>query len=226
MDKINIENRLDQMNELEFLDLGQVGRIKKLGKDLIHGFTTRQIHRPKYLMEVSVLKNMKFSTPDAKYWQCILERDVQLQNLLMLFFDFEEKIADIEIRRANIQTLLKKSNKGSMISKAESKKLEIQNARDSAMLFYMKKEAIDRVREIINWSDIIQQIGPDMKYSKDDPEEHMPESFLLRVVKQKMMIQEIGATDMSGAMNIMGLADSAFGYLKKNKPESKLLEGI
>ena len=185
-----------------------------LTAELQHGFQRQQAGRPRYLMQVSVLKDMKFPTPDAKYWQSLLERDVQFRNLVMLAYDFKEKCADIEIKEAEIEDLGKDNNR---LSAARIKKLQTQIERERATLIFMKREAEERIREVTDWTEIIREVEPRLKYSRDNPEEHMPESFLLRFASQKQVLDEIGAADMNGAMNIIALGQTASRYWKEQE---------
>ena len=207
------EHALKIMKKTNLLSKQNTKKLLNLQSELSNCFNKRLTCRPKYIMEVAVLKDMKFPTPDAKYWQALLERDVQFQNLVMLSFDYREKLADILIKEARISTLLKQNTP---ISNATAEKLKIQSERDTTLAGMMKKEASERVREILAWTDIMEKVKPDMKYSKDNPEEHMPESFLLQFAYKKQTIEKYGASDMDGMLNIMSLGETAAKYWGEN----------
>lgn len=209
---MHIEKSLKVIDDASILKPKQLRQLSELKTELQLGFTKRQLGRPKYLMNVSVLKDMKFPTPDAKYWQCILERDIQFHNLVTLSYDFKEKQAEIEIKQAEIEEL---NGELTNLAKAKIKKLQIQIEREETNLVFMKKEASERVREIMAWTELIREVEPKLKYSKDDPEAHMPESFLLRFAHQKKILAEIGASDMNGAMNIIALGETAAKYWRE-----------
>jgi hypothetical protein len=180
--------------------------------DLEHGFIVRQRFRPRFLMEVSVLNDMKFPTPDAKYWQCNLERDTHFRNLVDLCFRYKEKIADIHILEAECHELERKDE--SEINKTKIEKKTIQTEHERNSLIFMRKEAHERVREITNWTDLMKQLEPKLEFSKDNPEEHMPKSYSLRFAREREAMriagQENAAHDLAGAMNIISLAKTAF----------------
>jgi len=205
---------LTLLTSVPLFDKKQLNKLSELKDDLAKGFKTRQIGRPKYLMEVSVLKDMKFPTSDSKYWQCILERDVQFQNLLFEACDFKEKNGELLI----IEEDLKSNNH---LREGERMKLEAQRLRLLLQLMLLKKQADERYREIMAWSELIERIKTKLKYSDDNPEEHMPESFLIRFAEQKKIIDQIGATDMNGAMNIIGLGQTAARYWKEKKTRKR-----
>ena len=208
---------LDLIRDIPLLDTKKTEQLVKIKQDLVSSFKKREVFRPKYLMEVSVLKDFKFPTPDAKYWQCVLERDVMFQNLLSLSFDFKEKQADIDIKEAQIKEL---KEKGDPKSLAMIEKLKVQIQRSLFQMAIMQKEAEERHREIMAWTELINRLRPQLKYDPNDPEAHLPESFLIRAARQKMMIQQIGAQDMNGAMNILGLGETAARYWKEHQPSN------
>ncbi|MCK4529406.1 hypothetical protein KAW18_18735, partial [candidate division WOR-3 bacterium] len=125
-----------QIKDSGILPDGILDKLKEIDEDLEAGFTRRQRFRPRFLMETAVLNDMKFPTPDAKYWQCNVERDTHFRNLVMLSFDYREKQADIEILKEEFIGLS---------GPHRTKKL-VQIEREKALLIYMQKEARERVR--------------------------------------------------------------------------------
>ena len=173
--------------------------LAEISEDIEAGFTRRQRFRPRFLMETAVLNDMKFPTPDAKYWQCNVERDTHFRNLVMLSFDYREKLADIEILEEEFTGL----------SGPHRTKQLVRIEREKAILIYMRKEAGERAREIMNWTDIMTKLEPQMKYSKVDVEAYMPEAYAIRYGRETEAMKLAGAmnvSDMSGAMNIISIA--------------------
>lgn len=204
---------LDLVTSTSILPDEKIKALREIKDDLLASFKKRQVFRPKYLMEVSVLKDTRFPTPDAKYWQCLLERDVMFQNLMSLSFDYREKLLDVETKQLQLEEIEPKT-KRDIIAR---EKLNIQIKKDMFQLALMRKEAEERFREIKAWTDLIEELKPKLKYSEDNPEEHMPESFLIRFAAEKQMIDQIGAADMNGAMNTLGLGQTAARYWKERK---------
>lgn len=192
-------------------------KLAELEDKLIAGYENRIIFRAPYLMQVSVLDNVKHPTPDAKYWQANLERSVMYQNLVELSFDYREREADIEIKKA---LLNEQTQKNTTLAKARAGKSQIQIERLQTQLVAMRKEADDRAREIIGWTEIMDDLEPHLEFSPTDQNEHMAKSYPLRFARQKAMLQQVGTSDMNGAMNILGLCETAF-----NNPDTlKLIE--
>jgi len=218
-EKLSFE--LEPLQNLPILDETQIQKLTEIKGDLATSFKKLELGRPKYLMEVSVLKDMKFPTPDAKYWQCILERNIQFQNLLFEALDFQEKTAELEEVEAEIEEIENNHPHHNRKAKAQLMKLDVQRKRILLQMLMLKKQAQERYREIMAWTDLIKELRPKLKYGEDNPEEHMPESFLLRFAQQKQIIEQIGATDMDGAMNIISLGQTAARYWKEKKEKSE-----
>lgn len=186
-------------------------KLSPISDQIKTGFELRRRFRPRFLMETSVLNNMKFPTPDSKYWQCNVERDTHFRNLVTLSFDYREKMIDIEI-------LEEKSNCIGTV--AMKKKLQVQIERENTALIYMRKEAAERVREILNWTEIMTELAPQLKYGVDDVEAHLPESFAARYaneLKAMSVVGELQLSDTNGAMNILSVADSIFNHADTKK---------
>ena len=187
---------IQTIDQSGMLATDELQAIQAVSKSVEAGFARRQRFRPRFLMETAVLNDMKFPTPDAKYWQCNVERDTHFRNLVLLSFDYREKLADIDILEEEITKL----------SGPHYKKTLVQIERERASLIYMQKEARERVREITNWSDIMQKLEPNLKHDPDDIEAHMPEAYAIRYGReQEMMRLAQGQSDMSGAMNILSV---------------------
>jgi len=202
-------NDIALIKDSEIIPDDTLAALSEISEDIVAGFDHRQRFRPRFLMETAVLNDMKFPTPDAKYWQCNVERDTHFRNLVMLSFDYKEKQADIEILEAELQGIV--GYEQSDLAKAQIAKKKVQIDRENTILVYMRKEASERAREIMNWTDIMARLEPDMKYSKEDVEDHMPEAYAIRYGRETEAMKIAGALnahDMSGAMNIISIAKS------------------
>lgn len=201
-----MNNDLIILKDSKMLDNDNLQKLQVLSESIQSGFDRRQRFRPKFLMETAVLNDMKFPTPDAKYWQCNVERDTHFRNLVTLSYDYQEKVADIDILETEI---LHPESDHEDINTVVIAKKRIQIAREQTTLVYMKKEAEERVREIISWSEIMDGLKPKLKYDPEDVEAHMPEAYAMRYGRElEAMGVATGLSDMNGAMNIISIARS------------------
>ena len=69
------------------LDVEDVKEFKALTGELRDTWTKKQVFRTETEMRMSVLQDAKYPTKAAKYWQCVREQNVFLENLMSLSFD-------------------------------------------------------------------------------------------------------------------------------------------
>jgi len=139
--KALIEKEAPNLNNL--LDPEEVKIFKGLTDELRDTWTKKQMFRTETEMQFSVLNDAKYPTKASKYWQCVREQNVFLENLMTLSFDY---------RRANVKQkrLQKKLEKEEDPLKRELLQIDIDEkvySKASAQLV-----ARDRMREIKLWS--------------------------------------------------------------------------
>ena len=83
-----IEKEAPNLNNL--LDPEDVTKFKELTGELRDTWTKKQMFRTQTEMEFSVLNDAKYPTKAAKYWQCVREQNVFLENLMNLSFDYRK----------------------------------------------------------------------------------------------------------------------------------------
>ena len=206
------------INNSGLLKTENINALQSVASDIDAGFKRRQRFRPKFLMETSVLNDMKHPTPDSKYWQCTVERDVHFKNLVMLSFDYREKCVDIR----KLESQFDPDHGNLLLDKFAKEKIGIQIEREKILLVYMKKEGEERVREIMAWSEIMTELEPQLKYDPADIEAHMPEAYAIRFAREMQVLEKVrGQSDMSGAMNIISVGQS----VGQHQAVQKLVKG-
>jgi len=136
-----IEKEAPNLNNL--LDSGQVVEFKELTKELRDTWTKKQVFRTTTEMEVSVLNDAKYPTNAAKYWQCVREQNVFLENLMNLSFDYRKN--EVEIKQSE-----KKRDEEKDELERELHQIEIDQKTFGKAS--MQLTARDRMREISEWS--------------------------------------------------------------------------
>ena len=139
--KALIEKEAPNLNNL--LDLEDVKIFKGLTEELRDTWTKKQMFRTETEMQFSVLNDAKYPTKAAKYWQCVREQNVFLENLMNLSFDYRR--TEVKIKR-----LQEKLEKEKDPIKRELLQIDIDEKtfnKASAQLV-----ARDRMREIKLWS--------------------------------------------------------------------------
>jgi hypothetical protein len=136
-----IEKEAPNLNNL--LDPEEVKIFKGLTEELRDTWTKKQMFRTETEMQFSVLNDAKYPTKAAKYWQCVREQNVFLENLMTLSFDYRR--AEVKIKR-----LQEKLDKEEDPLKRELLQIDIDEKTYSKAS--MQLVARDRMREIKLWS--------------------------------------------------------------------------
>jgi len=138
-------------------------------------FLHSQVFRTRTEMEVSVLNDIEFPTPDSKYWQAVREQNVMFQELVYLSYDYRKTTLEIEDL---------KRKKEEEKDKIKKELLEVEIERKTFDLLNMEKVAKDRIREIKEWHKIKQNLLDKIEYSLENVDEHQLISYTKRWVRQ------------------------------------------
>ena len=139
--KALIEKEAPNLNNL--LDPEEVKIFKGLTDELRDTWTKKQMFRTETEMQFSVLNDAKYPTKAAKYWQCVREQNVFLENLMQLSFDYRRA----EVKQKRIQEKLEKEK-----DPLKKELLQIDIDEKTYQKASMQLVARDRMREIKLWS--------------------------------------------------------------------------
>ena len=139
--KALIEKEAPNLNNL--LDPEEVKIFKGLTEELRDTWTKKQMFRTETEMQFSVLNDAKYPTKAAKYWQCVREQNVFLENLMQLSFDYRRA----EVKQKRIQEKLNKEE-----DPLKKELLQIDIDEKIYQKASMQLVARDRMREIKLWS--------------------------------------------------------------------------
>jgi len=168
-----VEKESDNLHNI--LDPNDVKDFKELTGELRDTWTKKQIFRTETEMRFSVLNDMKYPTPAAKYWQCVREQNVYLENLMSLSFEYrrnEVKIKKLEEKLLTEEDALKK----------ELYQIDIDEKNFSKAS--MQLTARDRMREIKLWSKLKKE-ADDGTFDKEDVNTHQLESYHKIMINRK-----------------------------------------
>ena len=139
--KALIEKEAPNLNNL--LDPEEVKIFKGLTEELKDTWTKKQMFRTEPEMQFSVLNDAKYPTKAAKYWQCVREQNVFLENLMNLSFDYRRT----EVKLKRLQEKLEKEE-----DPLKKELLQIDIDEKIYSKASMQLVARDRMREIKLWS--------------------------------------------------------------------------
>jgi hypothetical protein len=140
---------------------------KGLVDELRDTWNKKQIFRTETEARVSVLQDNKHPSKAAKYWQCVREQNVFLENLMSLSFDYRRN-------DAKIKWLTKKLETETDEYKLECFKIDLDEKIYSKA--NMELVAKDRMREINMWSKLKLEFD-DGSFNTKDVNQHQLESY-------------------------------------------------
>ncbi len=185
-----IEKEAPSLNNL--LDPEDVKEFKAMTAELRDTWTKKQVFRTETEMRMSVLQDMKYPTKAAKYWQCVREQNVFLENLMSLSFDCRRS-------EAKVKWLEKKVETETDEYKLEKYKIDLDEARYG--LANMQLVAKDRMREIKLWSALKKEFD-DGSFDTQDVNRHQLDSYHL-VMKNKAETLTSGSSQPE-VFNVLG----------------------
>jgi len=185
-----IEKEAPSLNNL--LDPEDVKEFKAMTSELRDTWTKKQVFRTETEMRMSVLQDMKYPTKAAKYWQCVREQNVFLENLMSLSFDCRRS-------EAKLKWLEKKVETEKDEYKLEKYKIDLDEARYG--LANMQLVARDRMREIKLWSTLKKEFD-DGTFDTKDVNRHQLDSYAL-IMKNKAETLTSGSSQPE-VFNVLG----------------------
>ena len=185
-----IEKEAPSLNNL--LDPEDVKEFKAMTAELRDTWTKKQVFRTETEMRMSVLQDMKYPTKAAKYWQCVREQNVFLENLMSLSFDCRRS-------EAKVKWLEKKVESETDEYKLEKYKIDLDEARYG--LANMQLVARDRMREIKLWSTLKKEFD-DGTFDTKDVNRHQLDSYHM-IMKNKAETLTSGSSQPE-VFNVLG----------------------
>ena len=185
-----IEKEAPSLNNL--LDPEDVKEFKAMTSELRDTWTKKQVFRTETEMRMSVLQDAKYPTKAAKYWQCVREQNVFLENLMSLSFDCRRS-------EAKVKWLEKKIESETDEYKLEKYQIDLDEARYG--LANMQLVAKDRMREIKLWSTLKKEFD-DGSFDTQDVNRHQLNSYHL-IMKNKAETLTQGSSQPE-VFNVLG----------------------
>jgi len=210
-EKRNIKELVDKESDNlhNLLDSNDVSAFKGMVDELRDTWTKKQIFRTETEMRFSVLSDLKYPTNAAKYWQCVREQNVYLEQLMSLSFDYRRN-------DAKIKWLEKKLQKETDEYKKECYEIDLDQKRyDKAS---MELTARDRMREIRLWSKLKKE-NDDGTFDKDNVNTHQLESYHKIMLNKKNTITS--GSSQPEVFNVLGQLQT----IERIKKERGQLEG-
>jgi len=214
-EKRNIQPLIEKEEEHlhNILSTEDVKEFKSMVGEFRDTWTKKQIFRTETEARISVLQDMKYPTKASKYWQCVREQNVFLENLMALSFDYRRN--DIKIKR-----LERKIEEEEDDLKKELWKVDLDEKRYAKA--NMELTAKDRMRELKMWSKLKVEFN-DGTFDTGDVNQHQLDSYN-KIMQHKSKTLTSGSSQAE-VFNVLGQLQTIErvkrdGELEHNKKES------
>jgi len=208
-----IEKEAPSLNNL--LDPNDVQEFKELTNELRDTWTKKQVFRTETEMRMSVLQDAKYPTKASKYWQCVREQNVFLENLMSLSFDARRNEVKLKRLKQKLETEQDELKRELLQIDIDEKTYSVAN---------MQLVARDRMREIKLWSTLKKEFD-DGSFNTEDVNQHQLESYGRQyAIKAKNLSEN---SDEADKFNVLGQLESLqrikkSGELLSNEEKEKL----
>ena len=197
-----IEKEAPNLNNI--LEPEDVSVFKEMTEELRDTWTKKQMFRTETEMSFSVLNDAKYPTKAAKYWQCVREQNVFLENLMTLSFEYRR--AEVKIKR-----LQEKLDKEEDPLKKELLQIDIDEKVYGKAS--MQLVARDRMREIKLWSKFKKKFD-DGSFDTKDVNTHQLHSYHLTMKNKAETLTE--GSSQPEVFNVLGQLQSIERIKKEN----------
>ena len=173
-----------------------VAEFKKMVGELRDTWTKKQIFRTETEARISVLQDLKYPTKAAKYWQCVREQNVFLENLVTLSFDYRRNAAKIKRLEKKVEE-----------EKNEYKKELYQIDLDEKRYNQASAELVarDRMRELKMWSKLKKEFN-DGSFDTKNVNTHQLHSYHLTMKNKAETLTE--GSSQPEVFNVLGQLQS------------------
>ena len=174
------------------LDAEDVSKFKELTGELRDTWTKKQVFRTETEMRMSVLQDAKYPTKASKYWQCVREQNVFLENLMTLSFDARRN----EVKLKKLKQKLEKEK-----DPIKQELLQVDIDEKTYSVANMQLVARDRMREIKLWS-VLKKEFNDGSFDTKDVNRHQLDSYAI-IMKNKAETLTSGSSQPE-VFNVLG----------------------
>ena len=189
-----IVKEVPSLNNL--LDAEDVSKFKELTSELRDTWTKKQVFRTETEMRISVLQDAKYPTKASKYWQCVREQNVFLENLMTLSFYARRNEVKLKILKQKLETEKDPIKLELLQIDIDEKTYSVAN---------MQLVARDRMREIKLWSTLKKEFN-DGSFNTKDVNRHQLDSYAI-IMKNKAETLTSGSSQPE-VFNVLGQLQS------------------
>lgn len=204
---MNIDDRI--------LPVDSYNKLSEMSEEIRDSLSKRQIFRTETEARVSVLDNIHFPTKASKYWQCVREQVVMVDQLTLLSFEYRRN--EINISKNNRLLSLFTDDFDKALLKVD---LDEQLYKRNSMLDIAK----DRFREIEMWSKLKSELD-DGTFDTNNVDTHQLISYTTQFALAAATLDstKVGSDEM---VNMAALLQTAMNRCKEVGVLDQVLSSI
>lgn len=189
------------MKEIITLDLIEREESKKLCDTVLEMFSSVPQGMTSFQIQKFVLGDLEYPTIDSKWWQAKLELWVRMQNIISSHYEHRKKTAKVKELKANIEELYFNNSQldGSVKSCIQSKRnsaiiehTQIEIEENEFAIICIKKRINDTLKEMWAFWEIMQELEPKMKFSKENKDEQEKEFWVKKALVTPELVNRHG----------------------------------
>lgn len=205
---------LEVLKSTSILSTEDFDFLTQVSDELADTLKKRQMFRTETEMAVSVLDDIHYPTPAAKYWQSVREQAVMFESLIATSFMYRKN--EVQIKR-----LIKKMETLTDEFDIEDAKIEL----DECMFkrANMEFESKDRIRELRLWSQFKKELD-DGSFDTKDVNTHQLVSYAQRFILQASNAP--ANMPVAEANNLMGQLQTTVKELAQQNLLEHVLSGL
>ena len=199
-EETHLNNLLEQNDLTDF---------KGMVDELRDTWSKKQMFRTETEARFSVLQDNRYPTKASKYWQCVREQNVYLENLMSLSFDYRRT----EVKLKRLQQKLEEEK-----DPLKKELIQIDIDEKTYSKANMELTAKDRMREIKLWSQLKKEVD-DGTFDKQNVNTHQLESYHKIMLNRKDTLTP--GSSQPEVFNVLGQLQT----IERVKKEKAQLEG-
>lgn len=172
-------------------------KIVAMQEELQDSWKKRQVFRTETEMRVSVLNDGYFPTDASKYWQCVREQTVMMDNLVASAFEYRRN--EVHIRRLEAKIANEPDEFERDLAQIELEERMIGRA-------HLQQSAADRAREIELWSKLKSELD-NGQFDTTDVNNHQMQALILQLKNRQACLTP--HSNQAEVLNVIGPLSTA-----------------
>jgi len=174
----------------------QLKTLDNLRSEISEAWDNQVVWRTWTEANFSVLDDVHFPTPAAKYHQAVREQLVFFEQAVLLSYDYREKQIDLDEVQEKLQTA----------EGYEKRRLEVRRDRLLFELEGMRLQAKDRIRELRMWSEIKASLVVSAEFDTINKDTDELVALTIRFCREALLLERGRNSDPGAVANIIGQA--------------------